>query len=225
MLVMWHIGLSRLCVSGAEPPSSLGKALNELKQSRDTGTWAIARRARGIRFGNSLRVPFSLKPDGVRTIWKTAPRARDLRYFSRRLSSRNAARSYCERFNTTVIAKRPRPLSIALCLMRRGNRSRSDPCHYSHQAKSGPGSSGNPCRASQTYWYRRSEGSARPFLSPTESAANARRSNSGARAIIFRAGTRCLFRGFREGLRAGTGGRATRGFPLRPAHRCRRKHA
>jgi hypothetical protein len=43
MLVKWHIGLSYdLSESGAEPPSSLGKALKDLKQSRDTGTRALA---------------------------------------------------------------------------------------------------------------------------------------------------------------------------------------
>jgi len=65
-------------VSGAEPPSSLGKALKDLKQSRDTGTWAPEHRGR-LWFENSLPVPFSLKPDGVGNIWEKVSGARLLR--------------------------------------------------------------------------------------------------------------------------------------------------
>ncbi len=49
--------------------------MKDLKQSRDTGTRALARREKRIPFGNNLPLPFSLKPDGARTIWKTTARA------------------------------------------------------------------------------------------------------------------------------------------------------
>ena len=49
-----------------------------LKQRRDTGTWAFYRRREGV-LEHSLVVPFSLKPDGVGTIGKSAQRATILR--------------------------------------------------------------------------------------------------------------------------------------------------
>ena len=79
MLIAWHIGLS---LNSNEvrrrAPVKPWKGVKDLKQSRDTGTRALTRRGQCISFGNSQPLPFSLKPDGRRTIWKIGPAASNL---------------------------------------------------------------------------------------------------------------------------------------------------